>query len=358
MDKVEPTPPWIQTNLGASVFATLLGLFLGSVLNSSLEALSGGLRAIILVGVALVAVVVASAVSRRWRSRLWIPILVWAAGLQPVTAASRTRAVAAAKQAVFDEHAAQEEARLRSPSPPSWVIRHDRRMGRDEFDNDTFWLTNMGFPVKEVEISGNPEFIGFPHRVVFQNHENGIGQWFAANITERGRAEGVTLTISWRNRHGDPGSFDYRLEPDALAEMAIETRDEAFARGKSEGFAAGRDEGNAQGRAELLAELEAKRGIPIRKARWAVVRMPNGSWTLSNTAQGSLAFKVVLDAPSSDFTFFSAADWDEMPGVHSERFEGLIPGVGTHVAFNVAWEDANGAPQTSEVHWHDPALPL
>lgn len=344
--------PWVQSNLGAGVVAAVVGLALGVVVNAIFDGMIWWLRIAVVAGAVVIGLVLFSAINEKWRERIWARLGRWIRGLRPVTIARLRREVAAERSAVEKEHAEATAERQKSPSPPQWVIRYDRRMGRDEFDNDTFWLTNMGFPVREVEVTGDPEFIELPHRVIFQAHDHGTGQWFAADITERGRREGVTLTITHLNRHGDPGTFDYRLEPDVIGDMKLETRDDAYTRGRADGRAEGHAAGVEAGRQALQSEIDTQRAKPVRKPRWAILQKPDGDWTLANTSEGAVATVVTLDAPPNQFTFYSAADWDDMSGVSVQGFRGLAVGAGVHVAFTVEWNDVNGIRQTSPIHWY------
>lgn len=343
--------PWAQTNLGAGIVGGVVVLIIGAIGNTVLDGMPAWLRWVVSAASVLVGLILVSAINRTWRNRIWVSFGSWIAGLRPVSTARLRREVAAEREAADKEHAEMLEARRRSPSPPSWLIRHDRRMGRDEFDNDTFWLTNMGFPVTEVEVTGDPAFIVLPHRVIFPSHDNGVGQWFAGNITERGRQEGVTLAITWRNRHGDPGSFEYRLEPEAIADMGLETRDQAYSRGRADGFAEGRAEGVVVGRATLQAEVDAKRARPVRQPSWLVGRKPNApsnQWILVNSVEGAVATEVFLFG-DSDFTATSAADWPDLTGVNSGEFRGIARM--EDIVFRIEWNDANGERQGGTFHY-------
>ncbi|MWB99031.1 hypothetical protein [Agromyces seonyuensis] len=346
--------PWVQSNLGASIFGGAVVLILGALGNTLVEDMPNWLRWVVTAGAVLIGLMLFSAINETWRNRVWVRIGSSVAGLRPVRIVTLRKKVAEAESAAEKRYNEALQARAESPSPPAWTIRYDRRMGHDEFDNDTFWLTNMGFPVTEVEVVGDSEFIELPHRVIFQAHENGTGRWFAGNITERGRREGVTLTITHRNRHGEPGSFDYQLEPETIAEMKLETREEAYARGKADGNVEGHTLGVEAGRRSLQSEIDAQRAKPVRKPRWAVMQTTSGTWALTNNSDGAVATAVTLDAAPTDFTFHSAADWEHLTGIAGQTFQGQALGAGGHVAFTVEWNDVNGIRQSTSIHWYPP----
>lgn len=347
--------PWVQTNLGASVAGGALVLVLGALGNTLFDDLPNWLRWVVSGAAFVLGILLFSAINEKWRTQIWLRVGEWLSGLRPVTVARLRREVAEERAAADSEYEQILAAQRSTPRPPAWRIRHDQHFGRDENDNDAFWLTNMGFPVTEVEVTGDPTHIGLPHRVIFQLADHGTGQWFAGNITEQGRRDGVTLTITHRNSYGELGDFEYRLSADQIAEMGIETRSQSYDRGRKDGIEEGHAAGVDAGRQALLSEIDSQRTKLIRKARWAVVRMPNGSWTLSNTSMGSVATDVSLNALPAEFTFFSAADWESMTGVISMQFEGMAVGAASHVAFEVEWNDEHTMPQTTAVHWYPPA---
>jgi hypothetical protein len=276
------------------------------------------------------------------------------AGFRPVTIRRLRREVSEAKAEGFKERDDAVAAERQSPRPPSWRLRYDSYMGRDENDNDVFWLTNMGFPVSEIEVTGNPAHIVFPRRVVFTGADNGTGQGFAGNITDLGRAEGVTLHITWRNQYGDPGEFDYRLESEDIAGLGLETRPQAYERGKTEGIEEGRAAGIEAGRQAMRAEIDNQRARPPKKARWLVLRdpeSPKDGWVLINMAEGTVATEVELDA-DIDFKFWSATGWDDLSGIANGKFQGYTNNPVTF--FTVEWNDANAVRQVARVEYVSP----
>lgn len=353
MVRREEGTPWVQTNLGASIIGGAVVLILGALGNTLFDNMPNWLRWVVTAGALLVGLILFSAVNEGWRDRTWFRFGKWVAGLRPVTTARLDREVAAERKAAAKEHADEIAARRKSPSPPAWRLQAN---GRDLGDLDEpyqgFWLWNKGFPVTEVEISGNPDFVWFPHRAIFHSADSNAGQFLAMGLTEKAHAEGFTLTYSWRNRYGDPGTEDIRYEPEWISQEGVETPAMTYKRGKADGLSEGHAAGFEEGRKDMQAEIDRQRARPVRKARWLVETQPdarNQAWVLVNTSDGAVATEVTLDAPNY-FTFLSAADWEDMTGVARQAFRGLERD-GSFVVFTVEWNDANGQRQSEQVRY-------
>lgn len=269
----------------------------------------------------------------------------WVRDTRPVTVRRLRREVAEARSQGYKDRDDAVAIERRSPSPPVWRLNYDAHMGRDEDDNDVFWLTNVGFPVTEVEVTADPELVLLPRRVVFTGIENGTGQGFAATITDVGRERGITLQVSWRNRYGDPGSEGLKLSAEQVSALGIETRPQAYGRGKADGFAEGLESGIAQGRLEIQNEINAARVIPVAPI-WSVERWKDSQrwrYRLTNYARGSTAFDVRLSVEqAAEFSFRSDVRWNQIHGLVTEEFDGLESRASRGVHFTVSWSDQNG----------------
>lgn len=357
MTQREQGTPWVQTNLGASIFGGAVVLILGALGNTLFEDMPNWLRWIVTAGAVLVGLILFSAINELWRDRVWVHLGKWIAGMRPVTMARLDREVAAERTAAEKEHADDIAARQKSPSPPAWRLQaNGRELGDLDERYQGFWLWNKGFPVTDVEVTGDSNFVKFPHRAVFSSADSNAGQFLAMGLTEKAHAEGFTLTYSWRNRYRDPGSEDIRYEAEWISQQGVETPAMTYERGKADGLSEGHAAGFEAGRKDMQEEIDRQRARPVRKARWLVGPQPderNQAWALANTSDGAVATEVTMDAPNY-FTFLSAADWEDMTGVSHQAFRGFERD-GSFVVFTVEWNDANGQRQSEQVRY-DPGI--
>lgn len=230
--------------------------------------------------------------------------------LRAAVAEERTRGDAAALDAAaaVEARVAEERAAI---SQPSWSVRPTEIL-------DRFMLsTGPGFS-KNVSVSAPAtHFVldGQIHWDEFGADRDGvfIGKQIGGIVTDQGRGDGVTFTVTWRDRNGDPHEAEAFLPPEAIGPLTSpESLEEAFERGVQ------------QGRERVTAE----RAVTVYPPRWNAVRDPDGERTdfiLTNSAEESVAQRVVLHPTGgTDLSFISAAAWDDFSGRHAAEFQALI----------------------------------
>lgn len=304
----------------------------------ALQILQWVLYAAIAIGVGFLVV---TASVPRWRRVLWVPAIASAGRWWPVTNARYKRDLDAADAAGYERRSQEVVSeRARTPKPNLYVD----QQGSMNSDDHHFMLRNSGYPVSDLEVTtdGTDLVLGYP---VFRSGSFGDntpgsvkGLPFEGDLTDKGRTSGVTFSITYTDQTGDKRVEEYRLSPERLYANTHETREEAYARG----------------RAELQQEIDAERARPRLDPQWLLARdRKNSRYIISNTAAGSTARDVKIDAAPQFFTFIGAPQWEDIsvpadadePGVVGTRiFNGVI---GEHghafgVRVSVSWADENG----------------
>lgn len=282
-----------------------------------------------------------SALIPGWRRRLWKPALSAIAAAWPVTRARHAREIAAADEAGYSRRSEEVAAeRAQAPKP---TLSIDQR-GPD-VDKHIFKIRNHGYPVNDVRIEADPleatmRAPAFWPGVFGSKGAGSIsGHFFEADLSESAIENGVTFRVSYSDQNGDHRTEAITLSPDQFFKGRKESPEEAYERG----------------RADLQAEIDAAREKPIRHPRWVISAKPNGKpgeYILLNADTTSVAQNIAIDAPSSEFMFLSAANWDDLNNeAGGALFLGRLTDGGAHfgVNFTVEWDDINGDRRTSTV---------
>lgn len=223
------------------------------------------------------------------------------------------------------------EEREHTPRP-TWLIDQRGSMA----DDHVFILRNAGYSVDDVAVEIDDGGLKL-RRPVFWRGSFGDsmpgsvpGRDFEGDLTEKGRTDGVTFKISYTDQAGDTQVEEYFLSPDRLMANELETREQAYARG----------------RADVQSELDAQRTRPMVRAQWLIgkAKGKDGVFLILNTADGAVARDVSLSAPTSTFTFIGAPQWEDVSGEGQRVFGGRISEHGRvfGVEINVEWTDGNG----------------
>jgi hypothetical protein len=275
----------------------------------------------------------------RWIGSRVVRLVRWIAGLRLSTIRSRRRLYDEGFQD-RDEEVKRERAAAKQPL---WRVTRDR----GHIDDRTYWLTNLSWVAWDVRVDVDPLFFAFDEQPFFPGEFGDdtpggtTGKWFSGLITDRGRVEGVTFIVEWRDANGDRHTAHTTFAAETLP---LESRDEAYMRGRT----------------ELQAEIDDRRAKPIRRPRWLVGKVRNGStgWMLINASEGSIATEVTLDAESAWFVITGAADWEDGNGVARLPFNGILTTGGRSfgVDFYIEWNDREGERQSATFHYEPPGF--
>lgn len=258
----------------------------------------------------------------------------------PVTTRRYRRDLDAAEATGYERRSAELVAeRARTPRPRLYVD----QLGSMNSDDHHFMLRNTGYAATDVSLTADesalvlrsPVFRRGPFGDSFP--DSTTGHSFDADLTDAGRANGVTFQIEYTDQAGDPHAETYRLPPEKLFVNTQETRQEAYERG----------------RADLQEEIDAQRARPIVEPQWLLGREPGGRYIISNSAIGSVAKDVKISANPAVFTFRGAPQWEDISvpadveiadTIGTRIFDGFV---GEHgrmmdVDVTVSWTDENG----------------
>lgn len=210
-------------------------------------------------------------------------------------------------------------------------------------DDHHFMLRNSGYPATDVSLTADESALVLRSPVFrrgpFGDSSPGgtTGHTFDADLTDKGRANGVTFEIEYTDQAGDSHSETYWLPPGQLFVNTHESREEAYDRG----------------RADLQKEIDAQRARQIVEPQWLLGREPGGRYMISNSAIGSVAKDVKISANPAVFTFRGAPQWEDISvpadaetadTIGTRFFDGFV---GQHgrmmgVDVTVSWTDENG----------------
>lgn len=209
--------------------------------------------------------------------------------------------------------------------------------------DDRFLLRNWGAPVMDPEVTVDESELVLRHPVFRMGPFGTLkAHPFEGDLTEKGRSSGVTFQISYVDQAGDTQVMPYTLTPNKLHVNNHETREEAYERGLTDG------------RAELQAEIDEQRAKPTIKPQWLLARVPKTSeYIIANTAVGSVARDVVIEASPLHFTFIGAPQWDDISvpedtenvdEIGTRKFRGHVnrSGASFGVLAMISWADENG----------------
>lgn len=209
--------------------------------------------------------------------------------------------------------------RARSPRP-SWRVSTDTPFGED-----VYFLHNSGWQVSDVRLDADPDFFTFDGEAFFagafgdNNTGASTGRQFRGRLTNRGRREGVTFTVTWIDQNGDE-------QPKT-----------------------------AGGGLPSTVTLAPKPLKTVVQPTWQVGRPKQNPgkdiYVLANGAEGSITNNVVIDASPHYFTFTLKKELGDLEGIGILRFAGrpTDAGVAFGVDFTVSYEDVNGDPHSDHV---------
>jgi len=291
--------------------------------------------------VALVTLVVLaiSVVSPNWRDRVWRRSFDWVVGLHVTTRSGRERIEASGYERRSEEVRAERETTPR----PSWrVTSRDRLFGQ----TDLHWLENRGYEAFDVGLTCDPDFFKIDGEVFFGGSfgtgfpMGSIGKQFFGAPTERGREEGVTFTVTWRDKNGDSHSAPVYMNPEDIRLGKDDAIEEARNVAWKEGYAA------AQAATE--SQPPEPKQPPLPRPRWIVeADTEDGApdwYTIQNLVPRSVAREVRVEA-GPEFQILDAGHWEDL------STSGPASGRGSFQAWANDWAVANGVDVV--ITWYD-----
>jgi len=303
----------------------------------------------VLVGLVILVALAVSVASRKWRNRVWRQPFEWAKGLRVTTRAERERIEVQG----YERRSAEVRAERDVAPRPAWrVDPRDRLWGQQTLH----WLENYGYQVFDVAVTCDPEVFKLDGDAFFPggfgtNVPGGsVGQQFHGTPTDRGREEGVTFTVTWRDKNGDWHSEPVYMSPDDIRVGKDDAIEHASELAWKEGYAAAK----AALEESALEESIPPRQPPLPRPRWTIdADTGDGAsdwYTIQNHVPRSVAREVRVEA-GPDFEIRDAGHWEDL------SVTGPTNGTGHFQAFSserghlsgvdvvVTWYDENGERQ-------------
>lgn len=322
---------WIQSPLGATIVGGLIVTALGGAVTG----------------------VVARAKKIQYRE-LWVRIGRWVRGSWPVTTRRYERDVAGAHQRGVDAEKAKIAAEREVVPQPYWYVNASR------FDDpDRLMLFNSGYAAWDVSVTADPELLVLEGEVFFRgafgsdSRGAGTGKHFGAIPTDKAKAEGAVVQITWRDKNQDRHTRDVHVPASVFARALDAALESKF------------QDGRRAGLAEAFEEQEARRTQFVEEIRWNMIRLsgsgeaamlvarqPEQAFRLRNSASGSTARNVKVSAKSQFFQFSEGGQWVEVKPKTFVDFKGLATnGAGySGLDFSVVWIDDQGESHSAEYH--------
>lgn len=298
--------------------------------------------------VALAAVLVMSFAIPIWRRTVWgnaRRLAKWAAGLRILSQAQReglvADGVAAREKALEKERAATKQ--------PAWRILVGDTMFREANIN---WLHNSGHEAMDVEVTCDRDLFEIEGQAFYAGPFGTAGRQLLGLVTDRGEAEGIDFSVTWRDVHGDNQHTIVRVHPEDLRNRRQAAIDAARAAGVREGFKEGKDAARAEQETDATQALN----LPAPAPRWTLTNMgedTNGivTYRVTNAIPGSHAYNVRMDhIKGGPFQFTDAAFWPNLSGTAEGSFRGLLKGNGraAGATLQLSWLDEMHRPNETQ----------
>lgn len=289
--------------------------------------------------VALVAILVMSFAIPIWRHAVWgnaSRLAKWISGLRVLSQAQREGLVA---DGVLAREAALKTERA-ATKQPAWRIIVGDTMFREANIN---WLHNSGHEAIDVEVTCDRALFEIEGQAFYRGPFGSAGRQLLGLVTERGEAEGIDFTVTWRDVRGDKQRTIVRVPPENLRNSRQSAIDAARAAGASEGFKQGRDAARAEQETDAAETLN----LPAPEPRWTLTHVgadANGvvTYRVANAIPGSFAYNVRVDhIEGGPFEFTDAAFWPNLSGAAEGSFRGLLKGNGraAGATLKLSWLD-------------------
>lgn len=337
--------PWAQSPTGQMVVNGTIsggvGAIIAWLLNNATNLPWLAIGAVFVGGTAL-AFLVLTLVRRNLRELLWIRPFKWLIGLRITTMRSRNLIEAAG----YDRRSTELATERKGARQPRWRISaQDRLSGLV----NVHWLENSGYEAFDVALTCDPELFTLDGEVFFRggfgtNSPGGsIGKQFLGAPTERGRTEGVTFRISWRDENQNQWDKDVFMPPEEIRLGHDDAVEEARAVGWKEGYAEAK---SVFEQAEVSASQSEKPVLPRPKPRWKLTHVDGeGSgartYRLANLMSKSIAYNVRIDLVEGKFNFLDEAFWEDLSGNGVGTFRGAMPDTYLGATLSLSWLDEN-----------------
>jgi hypothetical protein len=327
-------PPFYESNFGAAVIGGLVVVVISTVFNALVDDLKIWQLAIFIVSLTALTAFVTSVVKSSWRQATWLAFASWTRGLGLLTNQRRADLIARG----YDTRDEEVRAERRRSQPPAW---HVDAKGIFNEDGRVFWLNNRGHLVRDVRLLTDAQYFLLDADAFWPGDwSSGTGKYFEGTLTKKGATLGVPFQIEWIDQNGDARSTTepVLLRPEQMQPAPTETREQAYRRGRE----------------SVLAEQNAAKTKRVTRPAWQVGRPKSGGpleFLLVNHAIGSVAEEVILEAPSTSFTFMSAREVGDVNGGATAEFRGRPTQDGHYlgVTFGIDWTDEHGDRRADEV---------
>lgn len=303
---------WVETPFGQTLVATTMATVISAML------------------LAIGAFLFKKAKGYSMWSKIWASIsksAKWAIGVR-LTSRTVRQSLVASGYAKRSAEVADQRKHVDRP-----VLFIDQRGALAE--DHVFIVRNTGYPVTDVGVTADSSELALRYPAFWPGAFGdrvlvGVaGHGFEGDLTDKGRASGVTFTITYRDQNGDYQEESFFLPAERLHSNAPETPAQAHERG----------------RRELEAEIAAQRSKPVIRPAWALARdlKEKGRFLIANTAAGSFAKDVEIEAAPHTFTFLGAPRWDNLNGNQQASFYGKVGEYGGlfSATVTVSWTDEN-----------------
>lgn len=284
-----------------------------------------------------------------WRRTIWgtvAAIFGWVFAIRPVTKAQRSALVSTG----YEQHKSEVEAERLTARQPRWGFSaEDRLFG----DMSMFWLHNHGYEARDVRVAVDPSEFLTDGEVFFRGGFGSgmpggiVGKHFRGATTDKGRDNGVTFTVSWRDANDNGHDREVFMSPEEIRKGTTSATEEARDQGWKEGYSHAKEFFENKIAEEKASQLAP---VPSPAPRWMIApenTEEDNVFVLRNAVPRSVAREVRLEA-DSDLKILDAAQWKDLSGTDTTGAAGTFMAVFSKqgetfgVNLYLSWYDENG----------------